>query len=180
MKKEIRGKYKIIRNNIKNKEEKTLVIKEKLINLEKYKKSKIIAIFKSFGSEINTTEIIDHSLNNGKVVILPKVVENNLKFYKISNNEIFVKSKFGIDEPIPEEENLVQNDLIDLIIVPGLSFDKEKNRLGYGGGYYDRFLSNVNCMKIGICYEEQIYEGDLPAEKTDIKMDLIVTDKNIY
>ncbi len=180
MKKEIRGKYKIIRNNIKNKEEKTLVIKEKLINLEKYKKSKIIAIFKSFGSEINTTEIIDYSLNNGKVVILPKVVENNLKFYKISNNEIFVKSKFGIDEPIPEEENLVQNDLIDLIIVPGLSFDKEKNRLGYGGGYYDRFLSNVNCMKIGICYEEQIYEGDLPAEKTDIKMDLIVTDKNIY
>ena len=69
---------------------------------------------------------------------------------------------------------------IDLVIVPGVCFDKEKNRIGFGKGYYDRFLQNANINTIGICFEEQIVENRIPITEYDVKIKKIITDKKIY
>ncbi len=174
MKDELRNKYKIIRDNIKDKDIKSSIIKNKVINTIEYQNSKVIALYKNLGSEVKTNELIDYALNDNKIVVLPKVIGNTLVFYK-TDNKSFTKSKYNIYEPI--ETDIVDN--IDLFIVPGICFDKYKNRLGFGKGYYDRALK-TNSKKIGICFEEQIYENRIKVDPFDIRMDKIITDKNIY
>ena len=173
-KQELREKYISIRKNIKNKKEKSAIITKKIIEDNDYKNAKIIALYKSLTSEVDTTELIKYSISSGKNVVLPRVVCNDLKFYKISLNEKLIKSKFGVKEPIEDESNFVDKEIINLVIVPGVCFDKENNRLGLGKGYYDRFLANTNLYSIGICFEEQIVEH-IPTEKNDIKMKKVIT-----
>ena len=92
----------------------------------------------------------------------------------IARNTKYKKGKLGVMEPIG---NIYLGN-IDLIIVPGISFDKELNRLGFGKGYYDKFLSENNIFKVGICFEKQIV-SKLPVDSYDVKMDLVITDKSI-
>ena len=172
MKEELRNKYKIIRDNIKDKDIKSNIIKNKVINTIEYQNSKVIALYKNLDTEVCTNDLINYALNDNKIVALPKVVGNTLKFYK-TDNKSFTKSKYNIYEPI--ETDIVDN--IDLFIVPGICFDKYKNRLGFGKGYYDRVLKSI---KMGICFEEQIYDKKIETNNFDIKMDKIITDKNIY
>ena len=109
------------------------------------------------------------------------MVNNELKFYKIKSlKEKFIKSNFGVEEPIENEINYINQKDIGLIIVPGICFDKEKNRLGFGKGYYDRYLQNENINTIGICFEEQIVENIIPTTEYDVAMKKIITDKKIY
>ena len=102
-KKELREEYKRIRNNILDKANKSKIITNKVIEDINYKNAKIIALFKSFGSEVDTTEIIKYSIENGKIVLLPKVVKDELKFYKIESlNDILIncsnnKKKYWYD-----------------------------------------------------------------------------------
>ncbi len=176
-KKKLREEYITIRNNIKNKKEKSNEIFSKTIKTEEYKESKIIAIYKSIKTEVDTTELIKYSINIGKIVVLPKVEKHGLKFYKINSvEEKLEKSKFGIEEPLEEKENLVDNNFIDLVIVPGICFDLEKNRLGFGKGCYDKFLKQKDFKTIGICFDEQILEH-IPITENDIKVKQIITDK---
>lgn len=176
-KEEIRKEYISIRSDIKNKKEKSLAIINKIKEEKTYKNAKVVALYKSLKTEVDTSELIKYSIKNGKVVVLPRVEKDELKFYEISslNNE-FVKSAFGIEEPIANESKFVGKEKIDLLIVPGVCFDIEKNRLGFGKGYYDRFLENSNLETIGICFEEQIIEGMLPIAKNDIQLKKIITD----
>ena len=177
-KQKLRKEYLKIRNDIQDKENKSRIITNKVIEKAEYKNARVIALFKSFGSEVDTTELIEYSISIGKIVALPKVIGNELKFYKINLiKENLVKSNFGVDEPIENELNYVRNQDIDLVIVPGLCFDKENNRLGYGKGYYDRFLKNTNSKTIAICFKEQILEnGILPTTDTDLKVQEIITE----
>ena len=176
-KKKLREEYKVVRNKIENKKEKSKEIFYKIIETETFKKSKIIAIYKSIKSEVDTTELIKYSLNMGKIIALPKVEENELKFYKINSIcENLEKSEFGIEEPEGKDENLIDSNSIDLVIVPGICFDLEKNRLGFGQGYYDRFLKQKDFKTIGICFDEQIAEK-VPTDKNDVKVKEIITDK---
>lgn len=174
MKEELRKKYKEIRNNIKDKDIKSNIIKNKIINTTEYKNSKVIALYKNLNTEVYTNELINYTLNDNKIVVLPKVKDNTLVFYK-TDNKSFTKSKYNIYEPI--ETDIVDN--IDLFIVPGICFDKYKNRLGFGKGYYDRALK-TNSKKIGICFEEQIYDNKIDTNEYDIKMDKVITDKSEY
>ena len=141
----------------------------------------MIALFKSFGSEVDTTELIEYSIIKGKIVALPKVVNNELKFYKIEHlKDTLIKSKLGVEEPIANEINYIVKDNINLVIVPGLCFNKVGDRLGYGKGYYDRFLTNTNFKTIAICFEEQILEKEiLPVTYNDVKVQQVITDKEI-
>ncbi len=175
MKEELRKKYLEVRKNTSDKSNKSNIIMNKIINLEEYKTSKIIAIYKNLKSEVETNELIEYSLKNNKIVVLPKVEGNILKFYK-TDNKTFVESKYGIYEPIDSEE--VDN--INLYIIPGICFDKYKNRIGFGKGYYDRVKYKKDSIKIGICFENQIYNGKISVNNYDIKMNKIVTEKNIY
>ncbi len=176
-KKKVRKEYTLIRSKIENKKGKSDEIFNKIIETNLFKESKVIAMYKSINSEVNTDELIKYSINIGKTVVLPKVEENELKFYKINSiNEKLFKSKFGIEEPLGQLENFVDNKFIDLIIVPGICFDTEKNRLGFGKGYYDRFLKQKDFKTIGICFDEQIIEK-VPITDNDIKVKQIITDK---
>lgn len=176
----LRKKYLLIRNNIPDKEIKSKIIIEKIKLSKIYQESKVIALYKSLKSEVDTKELIEYSLKIGKIVVLPKVEKNELKFYKISLNEPLIKSNFGVEEPLGLNINYIDKSEIDLVIVPGLCFDKENNRLGFGKGYYDRFLSNTNLYTIALCFKEQILEDTLlPVEITDIKLKEIISDELI-
>lgn len=181
-KQQLRKEFISIRNNIKNKDEKSNLIFEKVKLAEEYRTAQVIAMYKSLPSEVDTTELIKYSLDIGKMVALPKIEDDEINFYKIDSlNKAFVKSEFGVEEPISNVKNYINKKEIDLVIVPGLCFDRENNRLGFGKGFYDKFLAGVKAKTFGICFEEQILsDGVLPIEKYDIKMKKIITDKNIY
>jgi 5-formyltetrahydrofolate cyclo-ligase len=174
-KKELREKYISIRKNITNKEDKSNIIFNSIINDKDYINSKVIGIYKSLSNEVNTDRLIEYSLSIGKVVVLPKIDKDNMNFYLIDNNTKYIKSSFGVEEPI---SNTVITD-IDLFIIPGVVFDKFLNRIGFGKGYYDKYLDNSDSIKIGICFEEQI-TNSIKTDSNDIKMNKIITDKIIY
>ena len=171
-KEDIRKLMLIKRKNIPNKKELSTKIVNKIINLGIYKKSRVVALYNSLPNEVDTSSLLN---DNDKVVLLPKISNNKIIFIEINDSTKYKKSNIGVLEPIGEE--YLGN--IDLIIVPGVSFDKKGNRLGFGKGYYDRYLCNKDIFKIGICFEEQLLDN-LPVDKFDIKMDVIITEKRVY
>lgn len=169
-KSELRKLYVEIRDNIKNKNMKSNIIFNKLISLDEYKSANVIAIYKSFRSEVDTTKIIEFSLDK-KIVCLPKIENNIMRFYKINGLSELKIGTYNIEEPTSNE--IITN--IDLIIVPGLVFDKHGNRIGYGGGFYDKYLSSNDIYSIGICYREQMVDS-IFASPTDVKIKKLVSD----
>lgn len=174
MKEDIRKKMINIRKDVSNKKEKSIIIMDKIITLDIYQKSSVIAIYNSMSSEVDTSKLISISLKN-KIVLLPRIINNKIEFIRIDNNTKYNNSSFGVSEPIG---NIYQG-IIDLIIVPGVAFDSKGNRLGYGKGYYDKYLNNKDIYKIGVCFNEQVIDN-LPIDKHDIKMNLIITDEKKY
>ncbi len=177
-KKKLRSKYKEIRRNVLDKKIKSEIISKKIIGDQSYKNSNIIAIYNSFGDEVDTSTIIKKSLELGKIIAIPKVfLDNTMLFYRITDFNNLVKNNYGIKEPNGINVDLISKENIDLFIVPGICFDKKRNRVGFGKGYYDKYLVNTNSLKIGICFDEQILSDYIKAEKTDVKMDVVITDK---
>ena len=172
-KQELRTIAKENRICIKNKELKEKVITEKVLNNVKVKNSKNILIYVSMKYEVSTINLIKELFNLNKNIYVPKVIDNYLKFYQINSLEELEISKYGILEPTSNREFKYNKDSI--CIVPGLMFDKNNNRLGYGGGYYDRFLNKYDIYKIGICFKEFLIDK-LEIEEHDIKMDLVIID----
>lgn len=162
-------------------------IKERLLQLPEFKASHKILLYASFRGEVDTFDLLKYCITHGKAVILPRVDKQNneLKIYKIKDTEELVKGYFAIPEPNVSEDRRMNVKHMDLILVPGVAFDEQCNRLGYGKGFYDKLLSEVGSQKsevrrkiIGLAYEEQIVEL-IPSESHDIKMDMIITDKRI-
>ena len=163
-----------IRKNIIDKEKKSTIIVDKIINLDIYKKSHVIALYNSMTSEVDTSLLIENALQN-KVVLLPRIINNEMKFIVINKNTKYENNKLGFKEPIGK----IYNDKIDLIIIPGIAFDRNLNRLGFGKGYYDKYLFNKDIYKVGICFDEQVLVS-LPVDSHDIKMNLVITEKEFY
>lgn len=168
----LRNKYKEIRKNIKNKEKLDNIIFNKIINLEEYKKSDLILTYVSLKEEVDTIKLIKYCLKEGKKVAVPKCEGNDIVFYYISSIEDLVEGTFGILEP--KTKRKVTNFTNSICIVPGISFDKQNNRIGYGRGFYDRFLENYTGIKIGLEYRECICEK-IDIDGNDRKMDKIIT-----
>jgi 5-formyltetrahydrofolate cyclo-ligase len=173
-KEELRKLIKDKRKNILNKKELSTIIVNKLMSLDIYKEARVIALYNSLDSEVDTSYLINESMNN-KLVLLPKIINNKMLFIVINKDTLYEKSNIGVMEPIGD----IYNGIIDLIIVPGLSFDSNLNRLGFGMGYYDKYLSNNNIYKIGLCFDEQIIDL-VPTNDLDIKMDMVITKKRVY
>lgn len=156
--------------------EKSRKIGQNLFNLEHYKSSKTVMFFVSFDSEAHTHEIIKEALTN-KTVLIPKVVHHEIEPSLIIDFDNLIPGKFGILEPIETMKIAYKN--IDLVLVPGIVFDKEGHRIGYGFGYYDKFLAKVpKAIKIGLAFDFQVI-GKIPREMHDAPVDLIVTDERI-
>lgn len=179
-KQQLRKKYILIRKEIDNKEIKSKRIQERVIKNSKYKNSDVVAIYVSLKNEVATNLIIINSLKANKIVAVPVISSNgNMDFYKINSLDDLVNiNKLNVKEPISDLRKLINPIDINLFIVPGICFDKNKNRIGYGGGYYDRYLcKSPSSYKIGIAFNEQILDDIIQSEDIDVKLDEIITDK---
>lgn len=172
LRKIMREKRKIMDKSEKNILDKEL--REKLFDTEEYKNSKIIFVYVSTEEEVNTIEIIKRALDDGKSVAVPKIMKNGeMRALKINLLDELKTGYFNILEPSEDAEDL--SEVIDLTIVPGLAFDKENKRLGYGGGFYDRFFERYkNSFKISLCYDYQ-FVRTVYSEKYDISIEMIIS-----
>lgn len=161
--------------------EKSKTITNSLLNLNEYNKSQFIFTFISFKDEVDTHEIIKSSLKKDKRIGVPITVpeKKQLKVSEIMDfdNELEL-SYYDILAPKEKNIRIVAPELIDLVLVPGIIFDRRGYRVGYGGGYYDRFFSKLdkNVLKIGLCYDMQI-QSNVPRDSYDIPVDYILTEK---
>lgn len=152
---------------------------ENLINSRVYKSTNTIGISVSMGNELDTTKLIQHSLNNNKRVVIPKTFSNReMKFYEYNNNTILEKTKFGVLEPV--NSNLVSKESIDLLVVPGLVFNSNNYRVGYGGGFYDKYLSEYKGNTVSLVRHYQLIDDiDWNIENFDVKIDELILKESI-
>ena len=150
-------------------------IHQNLKQISSYTNSQNIACYFPIGSEIDTHDIMLNILEQGKNMLLPRIVDNNLEFYVVPNLEKLEKGFFDIMEP---KDSCKKAENIDCILVPTIGISKSGDRLGYGRGYYDKFLSSTGAVKISLTYSKQIVKS-IPSESHDIKIDLIITEDEI-
>jgi 5-formyltetrahydrofolate cyclo-ligase len=137
-------------------------------------------VYTSKEKEVNTIPLIETLFKRGNPVIVPIIVKDDvsLRLSYIRDFSVLVPSTFGVPEPIGNEVRAIGED-VETIILPMLGFDRTGRRIGYGAGYYDRFLAkNRNFRKIGIAFACQEYDN-LPADENDIPMDYIITEEGI-
>ena len=162
------------------------VIKEyflPLINFikKKYKNKKInLGLYYPSNFELNIIKILDFNYISNKNILLPVIEENNqMNFFSWNKNEVLLVNKYGILEPIKSEAKIP-----NIMIVPVLSFDSMKTRLGYGKGFYDRYLNKYlkkfnNILTVGVAFSFQKYHK-VPLEKNDVKLNFILSEKGLY
>ena len=176
---ELRKKYLEVRRKTENKAEKSALICEKISELDEYKNAKTVLAYKSLPQEVNVDGLIETAVLNGKTVALPKTFDDfSLKFYKFTG-EPLIKNGFGVYEPVGAPENEIETP--DIVILPGICFDLKGNRIGFGKGCYDRFLSGKSVFIAAVCFESQLLKnGFIGADSTDIGANVIVTETKIY
>lgn len=178
---EAREKVKKLRNNLSDRDAELMSerISGLLTGMEEFKKAETVYIYKSINNEVDTDKIITAALEAGKTVALPRVSGGNMNFYRIASMEDLFFGYMGILEPSDNPYNLINTD-DGIAVVPGLAFDTMCNRIGYGGGYYDRFLEkHPDLISIGIAYSWQIFE-DIETDGNDIPLSMVITDKGVY
>jgi 5-formyltetrahydrofolate cyclo-ligase len=148
---------------------------ELLLGSKEFRSAKVVGAYYAFGSEVKTDMIIERARALGKKVALPSVEGDSLTFYELSSGKYMVRGRFGIMEPLPYGPV----DRIDLLVVPGIAFDKKGYRLGYGKGYYDKFLAKKKTVAIGLGYSFQLLDS-LPRDKHDMKLDAVATEDGVH
>lgn len=155
------------------------IIFDRLINSEYYKNSKVIFTFVSMKSEVNTHNFIKHALKDGKIIGVPKIEskQKGMEVFRINSLKDLKVGFFDVLEPI-EGCPKINNDEIDFIVMPGLAFDREGGRIGYGGGFYDRFQLSLNKKvdRIAVAYSIQIFDK-VPMNELDVYIDGIITEE---
>ncbi len=148
-----------------------------LLTLPAYQRAQRLLCTVSFGSELDTSGIIDRARADGKHVVLPRVDKSSadLLLFLTDTDARLETSSWGIAEP-PLNATMVDSGELDLVIVPGLAFDRAGNRLGYGRGYFDRLLAQlpVRATRVALCFECQVVDA-VPVLDTDEKIDILVT-----
>ncbi len=152
--------------------------------LREYQECDSLFAYVSFGTEPDTHVLIDHAVKDGKKVYVPRVEGPDMEFYRITALEGFMVSSFGISEPLPEAaERYQRTGSRQLMLLPGLAFDQYGGRIGFGAGYFDKYLVGFppeQFCKVALAYDFQIFEK-LETEAHDIGTDIIITpSKTIY
>lgn len=160
------------------------IIVNRYLDSEYFKKADIIFAYSSMKDEIPTERIIQTALESGKRVALPKVISSvsdgaMMEFLLVDGDTLYDRGVYGIMEPgCGERVSPVAGTKRIEILIPGLCFDLEKNRIGYGGGYYDRYLAQFDRKRFhvtALAYEYQIFEV-IPTDEYDSKVDLVITE----
>ena len=181
MKEEIRKeiKEKRMKQSEEENRKKSKKIKEKLFALKEYKKAETILFYISYDGEVFTHDMIHESFYKKNIVVPVSNKDNfTLTLSHLKNLEELSIGNYNILEPRVEKIRKTNIKDIDLLIVPGVAFDKKCNRMGHGKGYYDRLLENVKIPIIGLAFEFQIID-EIPVEKHDKPIDIIITEKRL-
>lgn len=182
LKQKLRAESKLYRNELSSNEKAELdsKISDRLFNTWQYKSCEVLLTYVSTEIEVDTREIISRALADGKRVAVPRCIDNTrlMDFYFIKDFDYLESGYMGVLEPIPEKCEKMTDFSKGLCIVPALMFDLYGYRLGYGKGYYDRFLSNFCGETLGICYNRCVREK-LPHGKFDKCVERIITQSRI-
>jgi 5-formyltetrahydrofolate cyclo-ligase len=183
MKKEIRSTILKKRHSMLFSEvvEKSERIKEQVFHMDEFKDAKTILFYVSYDNEVYTHEMIKESLERKKHVVVPKIDKNSRTILcsSLTKWDDLVAGAYNILEPRQECLKEVSPESIDLIVIPGIAFDCQGNRIGHGMGYYDKLLKKkINGQHLGLAFEFQIVERIL-SEKHDVQVEKIVTEKRI-
>ncbi|NIP37563.1 MAG: 5-formyltetrahydrofolate cyclo-ligase [Candidatus Dadabacteria bacterium] len=163
----------------KDLKDKSVVISKNLINHPVYQNSEIIALYSPFCSEVDVLNIFDTNKKLGKKSCFPKVCGNTLRFYEVSEKSHLKPGSYGILEPTNRDCKELSTEDIDLFVIPAICIDYRGNRIGYGEGYYDRALSNIDSSKkVGLVFEDQI-TCTIPTEEFDKHMGYIATEAGV-
>ena len=179
-KKDLRNFYRSVRKTISQNErinfnKKILTF---LINSDLYLKSNLLLIYVSVNNEADTLDIISRALNDGKKVGIPYCIGKEMTFLLVDSLDELSEGEFGIPTVNPKKSKEVSALNNAVCIVPGLSFDNHGNRLGYGGGFYDRYLNKNKIETVGLCYGRCLSDK-LPSDEHDIPVNYILTEYGI-
>ena len=180
IKSQLRDKYKQMRRDLtpEEKAEKDASIAARVFRLWQYRENDTLLTYVSTEIEVDTRRIIERALADGKKVAVPRCVPGtrSMEFYFINSFDDLEPGAFGVLEPRPDSAKLLTDFSKGICLVPAFSYDWNGFRLGYGKGYYDRFLSGFGGNMIGICYSECI-RPHLPHGRYDRAVELLVTDR---
>lgn len=155
----------------------SLAVKEQILGLSEYREAKVLYAYMDYKHEVETRDLIRSAWTQGKRVAVPKVLGKEMRFFYITSfEEDLEEGSFGIQEPKEsapaEEENA-------LLLMPGVAFDRMRHRVGYGGGFYDRFLEqHPKLTTVALAFEFQVRE-EVPFEEFDIRPAKVVTEKRV-
>ena len=156
------------------------VMLESLLNWEVFKKARVIHIYISKPDEPDTRPIIEHCWSFRKKIAVPVVLPDTFELFhsEIKSFDDLVSGMHGTQEPSPERRKKINPKSFDLVIVPGVAFDRQGGRLGHGKGYYDRFLELTNAFRLGLTFNRQLLET-VPTELHDVPMNAILSESGI-
>lgn len=149
-------------------------IQARLIESDYFIRAKSVAVYSPINNEVQTDKIIAACFEMNKKIFLPKLYSTDLNFLALKPDSQFQKNKFGIPEICNSEAEIAEH--IDLMICPGIAFDSKKNRVGYGGGYYDRYLTSASYNHLGMLGFGMQKTESISVESFDIPMDFILTE----
>lgn len=152
---------------------------ERVMTWSVFQAATCVAIYVSVRKEVDTHRLIDLALEMGKQVCVPLTQRKGVMvFQEISSFDALQPARFGLLEPAYDAAQIVIPEDLDLVIVPGIAFDKSGNRLGFGGGYYDRYLAHCEAIRVGLAYGFQVVD-DIPIEEHDVCVDWLVTEHEV-
>lgn len=160
-------------------------ILDRVLHLDRYRRSGVVLAYVGFGGELQTGTFLRHVLDDGKVLLLPRVnrEERRLDLHEVKDlADDLETGTWGIREPNPDLCPRAEPETIDFALVPGVAFDPRGARLGYGGGYYDRLLAGCTGPRpflVAAAFEVQVVD-EVPLEEHDVRLDLIVTEGGSY
>lgn len=142
-----------------------------------YRNSRTVHTYVSLEDEVDTWPLISGALEDGKRVVVPVVSDDDMLHCEVGPTSEFVRGRFGLWEPKRRRE--VEVEELDLVVVPGVAFDRRGYRLGFGRGYYDRFLSRASAPKVGLAFDFQVVPR-IPDDPHDQRVDYLATEEGIF
>ncbi len=152
-------------------------IAEYLCSIDDFKKSKVVALYSPVKNEVETEFIFEYAKKSGKQILYPRVEDNSIVFSQVNDLQELMPGKFGIPEP-PRTARSVSPENIEFFIIPGVAFDTNGFRLGYGYGYYDSVICKVTGVLTGLAYEFQVVDNIFPEDR-DLRVNMIITEKGV-
>lgn len=156
---------------------------ENIVTFIDFQKASILFLYAALPQEVQTKQLIIAAKAQGKEIAFPKInpISQEMDFYSVKGLEDLELCQYGklkLLEPDPNKHSKVIPHKEDIMIVPGVAFDLEKHRIGYGGGYYDRYLEKHSVNTIGVCFDFQLFK-EITVEAHDVVLQKVVTDSQI-